>query len=300
MAMGSSTRTVFRTAHHDDDRSKVRGTVHEVPRHPSQEFVTSITRRRSRFPAGRGLCILSFSVLRYLEPMARVAQRFMRLTHEIAGRKIAWLLGFLVALSLGFGCGHHGRSADSAARSAARSVGTPFAIADLDGDHRPDIAVVELQRGLATRARYSIRLQLTAKPESSISVDGPPGGLDITARDVNGDDAADLVVTTELDARLVAVLVNDGHGNFSVAPPEDYPELRDSCAQFVKVPNAIASDNATLAPTRSNSAGQGEMESKDLNLAAASPLVGAENKLAIQRETHRRLGRSPPAVVISA
>jgi len=232
--------------------------------------------------------------------MARVAQRLVRLTHEITGRKIAWLLGFSLALSVSFGCGHQSPSGGSAARSAARSVGTPFAIADLDGDQRPDIAVVELQRGLATSARYSIRLQLTAKPESSISVDGPLGGLDITARDVNGDDVADLVVTTELDARLVAVLVNDGHGNFSVAPPEDYPELRDSCAQFVKVPNAIASDNATLAPTRSNSAGQGEMESKDLNLAAASPLVGAENKLAIQRETHRRLGRSPPAVVISA
>jgi hypothetical protein len=224
----------------------------------------------------------------------------MRLTHEITGRKLAWLLGFGLALSLGFGCGRHSPSAGSASRNTARSVGTPFAIADLDGDQEPDMAVVELQRGLATRARYSIRLQLTAKPESSISVDGPLGGLDITARDVNGDDIADLVVTTELDARLVAVLVNDGHGNFSVAPLEDYPELKDSCAQFVKVPNGIATDNATLAPTRSNSAGEGALESEGLDLAATNPVVGTENKLAIQRETHPRLARSPPAVVIPA
>jgi hypothetical protein len=229
--------------------------------------------------------------------MARVAQRFMRLTHAITGQKIAWLLGFGLALFLGFGAGHGSPSPGSAARSTARSIGTPFAIADLDGDQRPDIAVVELQWGLATSARYSIRLRLTAKPESSISVDGPLGGLDITARDVNGDDVTDLVVTTELDARLVAVLVNDGHGNFSVALPEDYPQLRDSYAQFVKIPNAVASDNAVLAQTRSNSAGPGALKREELNRAATSPLVGADNKHAIQRETHPRFGRSPPAVV---
>ena len=42
-------------------------------------------------------------------------------------------------------------------------------------------------------------------------------------RDVNGDNALDLVVTTAWLNRPVAVLVNDGHGNFAVSDPGSFP-----------------------------------------------------------------------------
>jgi len=45
------------------------------------------------------------------------------------------------------------------------------------------------------------------------------------ARDVNGDDAMDLVVTTAMDSHFVAVLLNDGHGKFTLAKPGAFPSI---------------------------------------------------------------------------
>ena len=52
---------------------------------------------------------------------------------------------------------------------------------------------------------------------------GPSGGLQISPRDVNGDKFADLVFTSLLDSHFVAILLNDGHGNFVPADAGDFP-----------------------------------------------------------------------------
>ncbi len=99
----------------------------------------------------------------------------------------------------------------------------PLAIADFDGDLRPDLADVQVGRSDVSHTDYWIQLQLSAAGRQTILVVAPAGGLQIAARDVNGDHALDLVLTTAL-SEPVAVFLNDGHGSFSRADPADFPE----------------------------------------------------------------------------
>lgn len=95
--------------------------------------------------------------------------------------------------------------------------GLPFAIADFDGDHRPDFASVQAGGSDFTSGDYWIQLRLSALGRQSIRLIAPAGGLVIEARDVNGDHAPDLVLSTSWFRRPVAVFINDGHGSFSRA-----------------------------------------------------------------------------------
>jgi hypothetical protein len=116
-------------------------------------------------------------------------------------------------------------------RAPASSVGPglPFAIADFDGDLRPDLARVQAGPSDSFRVDYWIQLQLTASGTQSINVFGPLGGLQIAARDVNGDHAIDLVLTTAWLGQPVAILLNDGHGRFTRADLAAFPgAFRDS------------------------------------------------------------------------
>ena len=101
--------------------------------------------------------------------------------------------------------------------------GQPFAIADFDGDLRPDLVSIQTGRSDFSHTDYWIQLQLTAAGRQSIQVVAGIGGLQISARDVNGDHAVDLVLTTALLRQPVAILLNDSHGNFTRAAPSAFP-----------------------------------------------------------------------------
>lgn len=109
-----------------------------------------------------------------------------------------------------------------------------FAIADFDGDVRPDLASIQTgSNSSGTTTDYWIQLQLSAAGRQSIRVIGPVGGLWIEARDVNGDHAVDLVLTTAWFRRPVAILLNDGHGSFSQVEPSAFPEaFRETTQQW--------------------------------------------------------------------
>jgi len=106
----------------------------------------------------------------------------------------------------------------------APASGLPFAFSDLDGDLRPDLAVVQTGRGDSSFTDYWVQLQLTAAGSRSIRVVAPTGGLQIAARDVNGDRFLDLVLTSSWRNQPVAILLNDGHGGFSLLDPDAFPE----------------------------------------------------------------------------
>jgi hypothetical protein len=101
--------------------------------------------------------------------------------------------------------------------------GLPFAFADFDGDRRPDLADIQIGRSDAAVTDYWIQLQLSAAGWQTIRVVGPSGGLHIATRDVNGDHALDLVLTTTWLEQPVAILLNDGHGSFSRVDPSAFP-----------------------------------------------------------------------------
>lgn len=113
-----------------------------------------------------------------------------------------------------------------------------FVIGDFDGDNRPDLASVEAEQRDGRDSRYQIRLKLTTGRLQTIGLTGPVGGLQLKSRDVNGDNYPDVVVTTFWTNQPVAVLLNDGLGNFSEAEPSRFPraftssEVSVSCGSY--------------------------------------------------------------------
>jgi hypothetical protein len=170
-----------------------------------------------------------------------------------------------------------------------------FAIADFDGDQRPDLATVRAERTSQPFSSYSIHLKFSGSPDAALNLIAPGGGLEIVARDVNGDAFTDLVVITATDSRLVAVLVNDGHGKFTVAKPAAFPGIGQQSNSFVFPPDTFAANQSSLPPTRGNfgaealHAGLYRAPANEDQLLSAAPFPVS---LIFLRS---RFGRSPPA-----
>jgi len=101
----------------------------------------------------------------------------------------------------------------------------PFAVDDFDGDLHPDVATVQpvSNNSSNTITIYKVQLELSASGPQSIRLVGPVGGLQIRARDVNGDGIPDLVVSSAWREEPLAVLLSDGRGAFSLAEPSSFP-----------------------------------------------------------------------------
>jgi hypothetical protein len=117
-----------------------------------------------------------------------------------------------------------GVAAGTADQSVPVGPGLPFAVADFDGDLRPDLAGVQVGQSDLSNTDYWIQLQLSAAGRQTILIVAPAGGLQVTARDVNGDHTLDLVLTAAWLREPIAIFLNDGHGSFSRVDPTTFPE----------------------------------------------------------------------------
>ena len=136
-------------------------------------------------------------------------------------------------------------------KPSATSIGPglQFAVADFDGDHRPDLVGVQTGQGDPARTKYWIQLQLSTAGPQTISLMAPSGGLQIAARDVNGDQIPDLVLTTAWLRQPVAIFINDGHGTFTRVEPAAFPEaFRESQTSWHSSTDR-AGDCVGVAPT---------------------------------------------------
>ena len=190
-------------------------------------------------------------------------------------------------------------SADSNDDRLRSHVGGPrFVFADLDGDRKPDLALVEMQAGRSA-SNYSIRFKMSAGQESAIGVDAPIGGLKLSARDVNGDDAIDLIVTSNLDVHFIKVLLNDGRGNFSVAPPSDFPRLTVGDDIAFRDPGSPRGDRTTLTPLRDGFGDAAAVQRCQHDpIDSSSPHLWSKIESALQRVVMSRPGRSPPSAFV--
>ncbi len=144
-----------------------------------------------------------------------------------------------------FGLGARGGAASVPANAPRSSqVSSRFAIADFDGDSRPDFATVEIGQIGLSHARYWIGLRMSTGTRQLIGVTAPVGGLEIASRDVNGDKSLDLIVTTTWLNRPVAILVNDGHGNFTVTDPAAFSPIVWSPEKIWNQPSTGVKDTA--------------------------------------------------------
>jgi hypothetical protein len=150
---------------------------------------------------------------------------FSRIHKRLGLRRTPLRAGLVFCFVLGV-AGRASAAGTSTRQSPVSSAGfnSNFAIADFDGDRKPDLATVEVQKGnSSSTTQYSIRLQLTAGAVQVFGVIAPAGGLQIVARDVNGDHALDVLVSTAWQHKQIAVLLNDGHGKFTLADPGAFP-----------------------------------------------------------------------------
>jgi len=170
------------------------------------------------------------------------------------------LLGMIAGAAAGADASH--------SSTASIGPGLQFAVADFDGDHLPDLVGVQSGQSDVSRTKYWIQLQLSATGQQTISLIAPTGGLQIAARDVNGDQIPDLILTTTCLRQPVAIFINDGHGTFTRVEPTAFPEAfresqsswdsrTDRTADAVGVPPP-SQDGACVATARLwNTASQG-------------------------------------------
>ena len=128
--------------------------------------------------------------------------------------------------------------------------GAAIAIADFDGDERPDMATVSVGRTGLQNTEYFIQFQLSREGDSDFGLTARGGGLDLSPRDVNGDSILDLVVSTSLDSKIVAVLLNDGHGRFSLVGANAYPALTTQVFSYIRTPFEPSHDLSVIAALR--------------------------------------------------
>ncbi len=172
-----------------------------------------------------------------------------------------------------------------------------FVIADLDGDQIPDLASVELGNFKSTQTSYSICLRFGAGTQSAIGVEAPFGGLRVVARDVNGDDHIDLILTSNLDERFIEVLLNDGHGNFSQAAAGDYSEPLNETPFRLNGPFSSRPAQVTLASFRSTFSEEGVRGSDLHGQVATEPLLPSDHEIAPRPRLRPCPGRAPPRAV---
>jgi len=122
-----------------------------------------------------------------------------------------------------------------------------IAIADFDGDSRPDLASVEAGPTSSRNTHYWIAFHLSAGAGRIVGITAPTGGLQIASIDVNGDSFPDVVVTTLWTNQPVAILLNDGLGNFTPSNPSEFPNVfADSTACWTAAPDEIRDATALL------------------------------------------------------
>ncbi len=170
-----------------------------------------------------------------------------------------------------------------------------FAIGDFDGDQQPDLATVQVDPDGQRVTQYSIQLQLSFGKKSFIGLTAPLGGLQLSAKDVNGDRTLDLVVTRVLDAHLVAVFVNDGHGQFSLAAEGAFPELKTLGGCGINTSADLSSNQTSILQSRCPSGDEGQDATGIDSLGASESLLFRVRQIATRWNAGASRGRSPPS-----
>jgi hypothetical protein len=155
---------------------------------------------------------------------------------------------------------------------------------------------VETEQIGASHARYWIGFRMSAGFQQRIGVTAPVGGLAIDSRDVNGDNYLDLIISTAWLNSPIVILVNDGHGNFTVSDPAAFSAIIWNPKKVWSPPGSDGKDTAIAVLTRGN----GDCALNDRlpgRSFALEPLVVETSCHTPQFTAIAALGRAPPFVL---
>lgn len=205
------------------------------------------------------------------------------------------VLGMVCVSSFGlFAKGNASGQWEGARREWHWAGNDEFVIADFDGDQKPDLATVQQERSESQSTNYSIHFELSQGPQPAIGITARAGGLKLIWRDVNGDDALDLVVRTSLDSTLVAVLLNDGHGKFTQAQPGKFKDLEIEPAHTLGVDRRSFTDEFSTLPLRTIFGASGEQAYGFSPRQNFEAVCGQENRSFRCLLSDATAGRAPP------
>ena len=158
---------------------------------------------------------------------------------------VKWLLsalGILFALAA---------PAVAATPQLGSTTSPPLVIADLDGDHRLDVAVGSRSGNSLAGFFYRIDVSLTSSTQaSSFTIfDLSATGFNIATQDLDGDHDLDLVVTSLPLRRPIGVWINDGTGRFERGEAGRYaPSIWAEPHTIEEIPITQGNDFAEAAP----------------------------------------------------
>lgn len=174
---------------------------------------------------------------------------FAPLRARVRSRWPALRFGLLIACLLAAPRDNAGRAAvqDGSNGTDFRSAAGQFAISDFDGDSRPDLASVEVGTSDSDSSSYRIDFRLANGAAHALNLAAPRGGLELVSRDVNGDNYPDVIVTTLWTKQPVAILLNDGAGNFTRTDPSLFRNAFRTFAVLLPCASASYKEAAALS-----------------------------------------------------
>jgi hypothetical protein len=179
-----------------------------------------------------------------------------------------------------------------------------WAVADFDGDSRPDMAITKMEAQGAGYV-YWLELDLSTR-RTGDSARQHPGfpvvassmfGLHLTPRDVDGDHDLDIVVTIGFARQPVAVWINDGQGGFEEGDLAAYPAL--SCLEEFSLSPQNRPESTPVLYDQSRRSWFGLIVSglRQPNVPSDREPVPQPGSLISRLPTDRRSARAPPSVL---
>lgn len=136
--------------------------------------------------------------------------------------------------------------------SLSSHFGRSLAIADLDGDHQPDGAVL-LQSGWSSSQNFRLQLHFTGHTNVEITFQSSNTTLAVTAWDIDNDGDYDLIVEEAVTHKPLRVWINDGNGDFHEGRVQDFPSLAPGTQEQLRSPAVQADCLALCLPPQRGS-----------------------------------------------